>query len=69
MKKMFTLAFILALAAVCPVVADVTDVQTTESDLEALMAELNAPAQEETIVTPEIEVPVADVTTDVQEEK
>lgn len=64
MKKMFTLAFILALAAVCPVVAT----ETTETDLEALMAELNDSVEEET-VAPAAEEPVANVATDVQEEK
>ncbi len=69
MKKMFTLAFILALGGVCPVVAE-----TTDTDLEALIAELNDSDEDETVapvaektVTPAAEEAVDDVVTDVQE--
>lgn len=40
MKKLFTFAFIFALAAVCPVIAD-TATTDTEDELNSLIAQLN----------------------------
>lgn len=41
MKKLFTFAFIFALAAVCPVIADTATTDTTEDELNSLIAQLN----------------------------
>lgn len=41
MKKLFTFAFIFALAAVCPVIADTATTTDTEDELNSLIAQLN----------------------------